>query len=112
MRKAARPKLTQSPARTVNPESARQPLTLVPFVEPRSTSTQASSVRRSSAWCHETVMSPRGRSQFGEFVRALGMQGAVHPLQEGFVRDAASDGSVAEHPDHLIALLIGDAKHR
>ena len=41
MRKAAAPKLTQSPARTANPESARHPLTRVPFFEPRSTSTQA-----------------------------------------------------------------------
>jgi hypothetical protein len=38
-RKAAAPKVTQSPARTANPESARHPLTRVPFFEPRSTST-------------------------------------------------------------------------
>ena len=49
MRKADLPKLTQSPGRTVKPESARQPFTRVPFVEPRSTSTQPSPVRRSSA---------------------------------------------------------------
>ena len=41
MRKAAAPKLTQSPARTANPESALHPLTRVPFFEPTSTSTQA-----------------------------------------------------------------------
>jgi len=57
------PKETSSPARTRTPEPTRQPLARVPLVEPRSASTQSLPMSRSSAWCHDTVMSAIARSE-------------------------------------------------
>jgi len=48
--------------------------------------------------------------QFGQFAQAAGAERAVHPAQEGLVRDPAVDGTVAEHPDRVVAVLVGGAE--